>query len=355
MKHLERFIRQYDSAPKAIHNTNRSKLRKKLRSTLAPRQTRAYAPTPKGFIPPKARPHTMALRQKKYLYPKQHGPNYQHLALQYLVNNNMSTKFDMFNPLGKRNSIDNLLKEDIETWGCSLSNELGRLAGGIRDIIGNNAITFIHRNQVPTNKKYAYENMVRDYGPLKVEKYRVRLTIGGDVLEYENNASSPAASLLETKLLLNSVISDAHAGARFMTADLKDFFLQSFLEEPEYIRIHSKYFLPEIRQKYNIDSIIAPDGYVYCEIQKRMYGLKQAAKLARDQLVEHLKAYGYYPQQHAQNIWAHKTRRTKFCLCVDDFGIKYYSRDDAEHLISALKDAYTVTVDNTGGIFLGYT
>ena len=127
------------------------------------------------------------------------------------------------------------------------------------------------------------------------------------------------------------------------------------LEEPEYIRIHSKYVLPEIRQKYNIDSIIGPDGYVYCEIQKGMYGLKQAAKLARDQLVKHLKSYGYYPQQHAQNIWAHKTRRTKFCLCVDDFAIKYYSKDDAEHLISALKDAYTVTVDNTGGIFVGYT
>ena len=117
MKHLERFIRQYDSAPKAIHKTHRSQLRKKLTLTLAPRQTRAYAPTPKGFIPPKPRPHTMALRQKRYLYPNQKGPNYQHLALQYLANNNMSTKFDMLNPQGKKKSIDNLLKEDIETWG----------------------------------------------------------------------------------------------------------------------------------------------------------------------------------------------------------------------------------------------
>ena len=38
MKPLERFIRQYDSAPKAIHKTHRSQLRKKLMSTLAPRQ-----------------------------------------------------------------------------------------------------------------------------------------------------------------------------------------------------------------------------------------------------------------------------------------------------------------------------
>ena len=57
MKHLERFIRQYDSAPKAIHKSHKSQLRKKLMSKLPPRQTRAYAPTPKGFIPPKPRPH----------------------------------------------------------------------------------------------------------------------------------------------------------------------------------------------------------------------------------------------------------------------------------------------------------
>ena len=64
--------------------------------------------------------------------------------------------------------------------------------------------------------------MVCDYKPLKEEKYRVRLTIGGGVLDYNNNASSPTASLLEEKSLLNSVISDAHEGARFMTADVKD-------------------------------------------------------------------------------------------------------------------------------------
>ena len=84
-----------------------------------------------------------------------------------------------------------------------------------------------------------------------------------------------------------------------MTADLKDFFLQLLLVEPEYIRIHSKYFLPEIRKKYNIDQLIASDGYVYCEIQKGIYGLKQAAKLARDQLILHLQKYGYYPDTHA--------------------------------------------------------
>ena len=132
----------------------------------------------------------------------------------------------MFLPQGKKKSIDKLLKEDVNTWGLSLSNELGRLSGRIREVKGNNAIEFIDKDTIPLNKKVAYTNIVCDYRPLKKEKYRVSLTIGGDVLEYENNASSPAASLLESKLIIDSVISDAQSGAQFMTADLKDFFLQ---------------------------------------------------------------------------------------------------------------------------------
>ena len=46
-------------------------------------------------------------------------------------------------------------------------------------------------------------------------------------------------------------------------------------------------------------------------------------------------------------------RRTCFCLCVDDFAIKYYSQEDADHLLSALKEAYEITVDNQGGNFCG--
>ena len=66
--------------------------------------------------------------------------------------------------------------------------------------------------------------MVCDFRPLKQEKYCVQLTVGGDKLNYEHDAKSPAASLIETKLLLNSVISDSSRGARFMTLDIKDFF-----------------------------------------------------------------------------------------------------------------------------------
>ena len=41
----------------------------------------------------------------------------------------------------------------------------------------------------------------------------MQLVVGGDKLFYEFDSGSPAASLLETKLLVNRVISDAHKGS----------------------------------------------------------------------------------------------------------------------------------------------
>ena len=83
----------------------------------------------------------------------------------------------------------------------------------------------------------------------------------------------PVASLIETKLILNSVISDSGKEARFLTIDIKNFFLQSYLKVAEYLRIHHKYFLEDIRTKYKIDSLVAPDGFVYYKIKHSLYML----------------------------------------------------------------------------------
>ena len=63
-------------------------------------------------------------------------------------------------------------------------------------------------SELHCHKKVTYANMVCDYRPLKIEQYRVRLTVGGDKLNYLYDASFPAATLVDTKLLLNSVISE---------------------------------------------------------------------------------------------------------------------------------------------------
>lgn len=133
----------------------------------------------------------------------------------------------IFNEKGKKESLDSLLQGGMsKTWGNSLSNELGRLVQGIRSIKGNDVIDFITKEEVPSHKKVTYANMVCDYRPLKSDPRRVRLTVGGNKLDYPDDAASPAATLLETKLLINITISNASIGARFMTIDIKTSFFK---------------------------------------------------------------------------------------------------------------------------------
>ena len=298
--------------------------------------------------------HSMILRQHGW---KPHLRSLRHrvvttLAAQH-VQGPISHSNHIHTPKGVRLRTDKLLMQNELIWGKSLSNELGRLTQGVRDVGSNGAMIFIHKNKVPKNKKVTYANMVCNFQPTKQEQYRVRLTIGGDVLDFFADSSPPAVSLIETKLILNSTISDSHKGAQFFTIDIKDFPLQSYLNDPEYLRIHQKYFFDDIRKKYNIDDLVAEDGYVYCELKRGLYGLKQAARLARDQLVKYLGKYGYSPCRYAPNIWKQETLRTKFCLCVDDFGVKCFSETDANHLINALKKAYDITIDRSGTRFCG--
>ena len=86
-----------------------------------------------------------------------------------------------------------------------------------------------------------------------------------------------------------------------------------------------------------------------------MYGLKQAALLAYKKLVKHLEPHGYRPVPHSLGLWTHDTRPTRFCLCVDDFGIKYFSKDDAMHLVDILKKSFKVSCDWEGRNYCGLT
>ena len=231
----------------------------------------------------------------------------------------------IYDKAGKKLSIDALLQgAQAPVWHQALDNELGRLSRGLpgTDITGTKTIDFISKEDIPRGACITYANMVCDERPLKKEQFRVRLTIGGDKLIFLGDTGSPAADLLETKLMANSIISDAPKGARCLNLDIKDFFLQSYLPSPEYMRIHSRYFSKRFRKLYNIEMKIAPDGYVYCVILRGMYGLKQAAILAYRQLVDHLRKYGYKPCEGTTGLWCHESLPTKFALCVDDFMVK---------------------------------
>ena len=128
--------------------------------------------------------------------------------------------------------------------------------------------------------------------------------------------------MVETKILINSTILDAHKGARFMSADLSNFFLASPMAQDEFMKVKYKYFPEDIRKFCDLENKKTEDGYIYIHIKKGMYGLKQAALLAYKKLKQHLEPHGYAPVIGTIGLWTHKTKNLNFCLCVGDFGIK---------------------------------
>ena len=116
------------------------------------------------------------------------------------------------------------------------------------------------------------------------------------------------------------------------------------MKEPEY----SQLFPPDVREQCNIDSLIASNNYVYIRIKKGMYGLIQAATLAYKNLKKNLEPQCYYPCANTEGLWKHVLCRTTIYLCVDNFGIKYFSKEDADYLLASLQQNYKILVDWEG-------
>ena len=77
------------------------------------------------------------------------------------------------------------------------------------------------------------------------------------------------------------------------------------------MRIHKKQ-LPDIKDQFQIEVLIAADGYVYIKNTKGMYGLDQASIKAHNQLISHMESHGYYPVPLTTGLCSQNTRKTKF-------------------------------------------
>jgi hypothetical protein len=178
-----------------------------------------------------------------------------------------------------------LIKDDstFTVWNKAAANEFVRLAQGVGGRIeGSNTIFFIPRQAVPKGKIITYGRFVVDIRPNKSEIHRVRLTVGGNLIQYLGDASTRAAYLTTSKCLWNSTISTD--GARYMCLDdVKNLYLGTPMDTFEYMRIPTKLIPHEIIEQYNLLPLVS-DGHVYIEVQKGMYGLPQAAILANQLL-----------------------------------------------------------------------
>jgi Reverse transcriptase (RNA-dependent DNA polymerase) len=104
-----------------------------------------------------------------------------------------------------------------------------------------------------------------------------------------------------------------------------------------------------------LDEYLEPDGYNYARVDKGMYGLPQAGKVASDYLIPRLKAAGYEETGRVPGLFKHTSNSIIFALVVDDFLIQYSKLEDLEYLFSTLRKNYEITVDMTASKFCGMT
>ena len=45
---------------------------------------------------------------------------------------------------------------------------------------------------------------------------------------------------------------------------------------------------------------------------------------------------------YSLGFWKHEARKIIFRLCVDDFGVKYFTDEDKQHLLNALRNHYKI-------------
>ena len=137
---------------------------------------------------------------------------------------------------GKMCEYGALLKgSEGAAWSHATALEFGRLAQGVGKEMptGSNTIFFIEHTLKPANKKATYCRVVATDRPQKEVKKRVRLTVGGDRIEYDGDLSTPTAGLTTVKIHLNSTISTP--GARYSIIDINDFYLGTPMLEYEYM------------------------------------------------------------------------------------------------------------------------
>ncbi len=118
-----------------------------------------------------------------------------------------------------------------ERWQRLFSKEIRRLA------TATETIKFLVKAEIPRDRwrDITYARIVCNERPEKKDPNQTRITMGGDRINYPGDCGTPTANLITVKILLNSIKSTQHA--KFMTIDIKDFYLMTPMEWPEYFRM----------------------------------------------------------------------------------------------------------------------
>ena len=126
------------------------------------------------------------------------------------------------------------------------------------------------------------------------------------------------------------------------------------MDRYEYMKMALAIIPKEIISQYQILSL-ASYGWIYMDICKGMPGLKQSGRIVSNRLQLHLAQFGYSPVARTPSLWKHTTKNISFSLVVDNIGVKYVGKENAEYLIKNFKKLYTIFIDWNGACYCRLT
>ena len=183
-------------------------------------------------------------------------------------------------------------------------------------------------NQVPA-EKWKGNTIVR----------RVRGTGGGDRITVSYSVATPTANLPTVKCVLHATVSE---DSSFGVIDITDFYLGSPMPSPEFLKLYTQDYRPELLDELGITPYIQVD-----HTGKSFF-------YANNQLVAHLAQHGYL-QTSTPSLFRHVSAQISFCLVVDDFGVKYKDVADFHRLVDCLALLYHVKATPIATTFLVLT
>jgi hypothetical protein len=117
--------------------------------------------------------------------------------------------------------VDDPALKDL--WVPAMSKELHCLAQAKEGVtVGTNTIFYLTHDgirRIPKDRTITYAQIVINHHPQKDDPNRVRITVGGNLINYPYTLTTRTANMVSAKIMWNSVIS--MPGAKFGGANIK--------------------------------------------------------------------------------------------------------------------------------------
>ena len=113
----------------------------------------------------------------------------------------------------------------------------------------------------------------------------------GNRVVYAGDAGTKTAYLDLYKLMMNSVLS--RKGSKFITYDIRNYYLATPFDYPEYVKINLNDIPHKFIDEYNLHDYVH-EVWVYFEIRNVVYGISQSDSLANNLLKKRLLKHDYY-------------------------------------------------------------